>query len=495
MARWTRRLGPVVERPVRRRVRLHGRPHGGDLGPIPPRSPFYHGTFGRMFRNLPPLEKRDSDLAKLASTMDEPKDGEHDPKLDNPRIPAAYTYLGQFVDHDITFDPTSDLQRRNDPDRLENFRTPRFDLDSLYGRGPEDVPYLYDKGGSGKFLVGPGANKKEQDLPRNAENIALIGDPRNDENTIVSQLQLALILFHNHLIGDKGEPAFLETQRTVQWHYQWIVVHDFLKRVVDEKMVDEILEKGRRPGEPLLRFYEYEEAPFIPVEFSGAAYRFGHSMIRRAYHLNDPLDHVRRRMDKGNIPLFVPKATGKERDIKDLRGRKRLPGCWTIQWDRFLDITRGKPPQFSRRIDTKLAPALKHVPDVADPGLAFRSLKRGVALGLPSGQSVARAMGHKPIPSEDRKGEDPLWYYVLREAEVQHQGRRLGEVGGRIVAEVLIGLMAGDPQSYLRVEPSWTPTLPSRVKGSFELADLLRIADVPLTAGDLPFTAKNCEGE
>ena len=313
MARWTRRLGPVVERPVRRRVRLHGRPHGGNLGPIPPRSPFYHGTFGRMFRNLPPLETSDRDLVRLASTMDEPKAGEHDPRLDNPDIPAAYTYFGQFVDHDITFDTTSDLQRRNDPDRLENFRTPRFDLDSLYGRGPDEVPYLYDKDRSGKLLVGRGVNKakKERDLPRNDEDIALIGDPRNDENTMVSQLQLALIGFHNAVIGNKGAEAFLEAQRTVQWHYQWIVVHDFLKRVADARMVDEILERGRKPGEPLLRFYEYEKAPFIPVEFSGAAYRFGHSMIRRAYHLNVVLDHVRRGMDDGNIPLFVPNATEK----------------------------------------------------------------------------------------------------------------------------------------------------------------------------------------
>jgi hypothetical protein len=269
----------------------------------------------------------------------------------------------------------------------------------------------------------------------------------------------------------------------VQWHYQWVVIHDFAKRVVGAALVDEILEDGEAPGRPHLRWYGFQETPFIPVEFSAAAYRFGHSMVRRTYHLNDHLDRLRERMDRGKIPLFVPKLPKKNPELADLRGRKALPQFWTIQWDRFLPITQDRPPQTSRRIDTRLGPALKTLPSPPGGNLALRNLQRGLAFGLPSGQSVARAMALDPLP-----GEHPLWYYILREAADCEDGRHLGPVGGRIVAEVLIGLLAGDPQSYLSVEPAWRPTLPSTLgPGEFSLADLLRVAGVPLTAGDLPF--------
>ena len=146
----------------------------------------------------------DDFLQDLASGMHQP-DGELD---DNEAIPAGYTYFGQFVDHDITFDPVSSLQRINDPDALENFRTPRFDLDSVYGSGPGDEPFQYDRDSIDgvKLLVGKGRDvntgetTSEDDLPRNAQGIALIGDPRNDENIIVSQLQLAFIKLHNKFV-------------------------------------------------------------------------------------------------------------------------------------------------------------------------------------------------------------------------------------------------------------------------------------------------------
>lgn len=494
MARWPRHLGPIQGRAPERRLRVLGRPHGSHSGPIPPRSRFYRGTFGRLFRNLPPFEASEAQLREIARSMYEPKGAEHDPTLDNPKIPAGYTYLGQFIDHDITFDPTSDLQRRNDPDQVENFRTPSFDLDSIYGRGPEEAPYLYDRGEHNKLLVGRKRDEsaRELDLLRNPDELAIIGDPRNDENTIVSQLQLAFIMFHNAVVGRLGsEVRFAEAQQVTRWHYQWIVIHDFLERVAGSAIVKEILEGGQRPGRPLLHFYKYRDAPFVPVEFSVAAYRFGHSMIRRAYHLNDVLDHARRTMDRGNIPIFVPRPPKKLAAVADLRGRKSLPSCWTIQWDRFVDLTPGKPPQPSRKIDTKLAPPLRDIPGVRDPAeLALRSLMRGIAFDLPSGQSVARAMGTRPIDGDTM----PLWYYILREAEVQQQGLRLGAVGGRIVAEVLIGLLAADPQSYLAMDPLWKPTLPSRAgKGKFLLADLLEFAGVPLAAGDLPFNVDDCE--
>src|SRR5450432_1903707 len=167
------------------------------------------GRFGRMFRTLAPADHSPDDLQKLATLMVDPSTAAQTPETNNPPddeentgnthhkgISSGYTYLGQFIDHDITFDPASSLQKQNDPNSLEDFRTPRFDLDSLYGRGPDDQPYLYADGRSfilGPTLSGAAANPNAKDLPRsqpagNAQR-AIIGDPRNDENVIISQLQ------------------------------------------------------------------------------------------------------------------------------------------------------------------------------------------------------------------------------------------------------------------------------------------------------------------
>lgn len=147
-----------------------------------PRSVSYDGRFGRMFRDLPGLRAEEEDLLELADTMIEPElkgkalNDSEDPSApsNNKSLPAGYTYLGQFIDHDLTFDPTSQLQRDNDPEGLQNFRTPRFDLDSIYGRGPKDSSFLYD--GNGRFALAA-INKVEEDLPRNEFGRAIIGDP------------------------------------------------------------------------------------------------------------------------------------------------------------------------------------------------------------------------------------------------------------------------------------------------------------------------------
>jgi hypothetical protein len=156
---------------------------------------------------------------------------------DNPNMTAGFTFLGQFLDHDMTFDSTSSLERQTDPESIENFRTPFLELDNVYGSGRAASPYLYDKTTGGiKFLIEKlGGEGSKDDLPRNSQNIALIGDPRNDENTIISQMQLAFLKFHNHVVDyviDSGikdpNDAFTEAQELVRWHYQWIIVHEFL---------------------------------------------------------------------------------------------------------------------------------------------------------------------------------------------------------------------------------------------------------------------------
>lgn len=472
---------------------------------VVPRSPFFRGPFGRLFRELPPWippgandGDRERALADLAGRMLETPAEAADGGRDNPGVPAAYTYFGQFVDHDITFDPTSSLTKLNDPDRLVNFRTPRFDLDNLYGEGPDDEPFLYDRTRPGHFLLGKGPNDREKDLPRNEQGTALVGDPRNDENIIVSQLQLAFLRFHNAVMdrvvadGLAGREAFHRAQQLVRWHYQWVVLHDFLPRICGPDMVRAVLGERKRTevsvahadGSPHafdLRFYKPKEVPYMPVEFSAAAYRIGHSMVRETYDLNGV---VRGR------PVFLPPSQNPG-PLDDLRGFRPLPGFWTLDWRRFVDLPGGPAAQLTRRIDTKLAHALGKIP--AGPGvenpLALLNLRRGWRLELPSGQAVARAMGATPIPNAELglppefAHEAPLWYYILKEAEVVTDGRHLGPVGGRIVAEVFVGLAKGDPNSYFNQDPTWTPAtatskgpLMAPLGSSFELRDLLRFA-------------------
>jgi hypothetical protein len=511
---------------------------------LTPSSPTTTGRFGRMFRRLPVYEHRPATLVALGNTMiqqlengklDEPLDEPDDPdenrgKLDGKlRLPAGYTYFGQFVDHDITFDPVSTLDRQNDPDALTDFRTPALDLDSLYGAGPANQPYLYDADRV-KLLLDPTGN----DLQRNVNGRALIGDPRNDENLIVSQLQVAFIRFHNAAVDflEEHEPAlvkdrdrlFKRAQQTVRWHYQWVVVNDFLPRLVGGDVVRDILrfKDFRSPTgthttmRPRLLFYKWRAQPFMPVEFSVAAYRYGHSMARPSYLINDSIVEPVVRDFASRIPLF---SDSDRKTLQNLNGFGPLPAGGRVQWKYFLDGVKdpkgardGFLPQPSYKIDTKLGHPLgdlpanvasaralfDHIPLEAMRSLPVRNLLRARALGLPAGQDVARAMGITPIADrvllenldfagdltglgtdeqavrEDLAGRAPLWFYVLREAEVEAKSEHLGPVGGRIVAEVLIGLLAGDPLSYLGVDPSWRPFLGPTPR-QFTLTDLINL--------------------
>jgi hypothetical protein len=462
--------------------------------------------FGRMFPDLPACEVGDQALKALFGWLRQ-GDG---PFIDDSRIPAGFTYLAQLVDHDITFDPTSRLGQRNDPNELPNLRTPRLNLECVYGTGPVGDPFLYDWDSSTspgvKLLIGHTEGTEDlaaDDLPRNQQGRALVGDPRNDENLIIAQLHLLLIRFHNAVVDElrDREPLSVaelarESHRIVTWHYQWIVTHDFLSRLVGGTTAKSVLATGVSGAAHRVfrKHYRWHEDPFIPVEFSGAAYRFGHSMVRKDYGINDLVGRA--------VPIFP--TVGQE---NNLTGFRPLPRALEIDWSRFFELgDENDPlrPQHSLRIDTAVVPALCHVPlvvvpDVADPdlenrcGLPWLDLRRGAALGVPSGQDVAGAMGLAPlteaqlrleaIDDEDARAAlmnaTPLWYYILCEAattELGDSGRHLGPVGGRIVAEVLVGLVEGDPGSYLAQAPGWTPELPRVAEHDFTMADLVRFA-------------------
>lgn len=476
---------------------------------VPPRglmstrkSPSFDGQFGRMFRTLPMAkfgatdDENVTNLARLGKAMsadfDPPKDGKDE---EESGIPALYTYLGQFIDHDITFDPASDLQKQNDPDALVDFRTPAFDLDNVYGRGASDQPYMYDGGNA--FLLGDplrGGDAGARDLPRNNADPrrALIGDPRNDENTIVSQFQGLFLRFHNRTLVENPALEMTEVQKLVRYHYQYVVLNDFLPRIVHSGVLGE-LKTGGRYDSRKLEFFHWKHDPFMPVEFSVAAYRLGHSMIRPGYRLNDT----------ALLPIFpVPSQQLRE----GLTGFRAMNPAWGIDWGRFIDVDiraydgnadeQKKRLQFAYRLDTSLVNPLGNLPAAvaSNPSsLAQRNLERGWRLGLPSGQSVARAMHINPLSDRDiiiGKALDepetpikrivevspvfasncPLWTYILAEAahhredvkipvkeNVSIKTPRLGPVGGRIVAEVFLGLLFGDRHSLLTADPDWHP--------------------------------------
>ncbi len=486
---------------------------GGDT--VPNSTYYNQGKFGRLFPNLQPFAAdtptmRDAlmEIGKRGGIMD-PNDDLSDPiglitnpakslnNPDNPDLTAGFTFLGQFIDHDLTFDPTSSLERQQDPEAVANYRTPALELDNLYGSGPTASPHLYDRTANGiKFLVeeipGSAAATRDgtvkYDLPRNSQLTALIGDPRNDENLIVSQLHLAFLKFHNAVVDYitmeipdlTVSEIFAEAQRLVRWHYQWIVLNEFVPKTCGQSAVTNVLQKGRK-------FYRWTNEPYIPVEFSVSAYRFGHSQVRPSYRANFG--------PSGGSPFFAllfkeDPVFSASPDPDDLRGGKRAARRF-IDWQTFFTFGDGNSRQ-NKRIDTKLSSVLFDLLDIpmGEPqSLAQRNLRRHLALRVPSGQAVAKAMGVHPVPSSEFAdlqpyGLDtrtPLWFYVLREAERLEQGKRLGPVGGRIVTEVLIGMLQGDHTSYLCQDPEWKPSLPAASIGTFTMVDLLKFAGVVTT--------------
>ncbi|WP_338663399.1 heme peroxidase family protein [Pararoseomonas sp. SCSIO 73927] len=474
---------------------------------VPPRS-VYHGSgrFGRLFPDLAPFASPSEELRKNLLKLGA-KDGPMDPKDPlippadalasapgnadntlNPMMTVGFTFLGQFLDHDITFDPTSSFERQQDPESVSNFRTPCFELDSAYGAGIGASPHLYDKGNKARFLIeklGPAPDAKD-DLPRNSQGAAIIGDPRNDENVILSQMHLAFLKFHNAVEADirprfpgTGE-RFAEAQRRVRWHYQWIILNQYLPATVGDDLVEDILENGRR-------YYNWREEPFIPAEFSVAAYRFGHSQIRPGYKPNPDLQAAIFDARFGQV------VDGQV--VTDLRGGLREPNRF-VNWNIFFDFGDGSVKR-NKLIDTTISTPLFTLPFDA-PGnptaeeppatLAGRNLLRHLTFSLPCGQDVARAMGEEPLAKGDfapavqalkMAERTPLWFYILQEAKTREAGKRLGPVGGRIVAEVFIGLLQGDRKSYLRQHPKWRPEYASH--GVFEMQELLHMAGMPGT--------------
>jgi hypothetical protein len=416
-------------------------------------APLSGGRYRLLFEDLPPLTVEEGALHALGRP-----DGPCDlggAEREDSSVAAVWPFFGQFLAHDITAD-RSPVTSRADRTALRNARAPRANLESLYGAGPVGMPYLYRADDPAKLLMGDG------DVPRNQEGIALIGDPRNDVHLFTGQMTVAFIGLHNRLVdrlredGVVEDAVFAEARRATMWHYQHVILREFLPGLVGVELTADLLTRG-------LHVYRVDDEPFVPFEFADAAYRYGHAQIRDAYQINRSF---------GPCPVFP-----------DLMGFGPVAAEHAVDWSLLVDVAGEPPAQRSKPIDTRLPSALIALPTRVSgsaPGtdyasLATRDLQRGQAVGLASGEAVASQLG-VPALNAEQVGlgwpETPLWFYVLKEAEVLHGGEQLGPVGGRIVGEVLVGMIDADPESFRAVDPSWTPTLPAR-SGAFGLADIL----------------------
>lgn len=450
--------------------------------------------YGQMFPSLTAATWDDSALSALSTAMMAPKEtnptpeGQRDAE-DNIDIPAGYTYFGQFVDHDLTLDDRpNDLTTPTPISTLKNLRTPQLDLDSVYGSGPSVSTTLYESDGMhlkvGSALTGS-SDTGAVDLPRNATTgQAIIGDPRNDENRIVASIHALFLRLHNQTVDRiraenprlANSEVFARARSRVVAAYQTIIVRDFLPTIAGSRVTDDVVRDTGRGWKTNLRFYNACQQ--MPVEFSVAAYRFGHSMVRALYRINDSVDR---------LPVF----SGTYVPGSDLSGFAPAPSNFALNWDLFLPGGRdgARRAQPSYKIDGSLTYSLSLLPlpatGTGPANLAKRNVLRSRQLGLPSGQAVARAMGVTPLrddqilvgkasgdPTEAQPitqvsssfaGNAPLWTYVLAEATAnaytvregkivgnQRAPYRLGPVGGRVVVETIVGLLQSDPNSILR---------------------------------------------
>ncbi len=429
-----------------------------------------------------PLDANDPVDAGAAALIATPSINPRNP--DNPAIPAGYTYLGQFLDHDITLDAESRLGRPVPVRRSMNLRSARLDLDSVYGGGPGASPDLYDD--TGRFVVA--SSGTAEDHLRDNDGTAVIPDARNDENVIVSGIHAAVVAFHNAVMdqveagGLNDAAAFTEARRLVCWHWQWIVANEYVPLICGAETAADIRINGRR--------VYTDDRPRIPVEFQTSTFRFGHSQVRPAYRVNDTGDGG----GAFTALIFDPETFGDD-DPDDLTGGHRAPRRF-VGWQNFFDLGAGTPLP-SKAINPRISSTLFRLPAIAlasDRGgdlgprsLATRNLLRHLTWEIPTGQTVARSMGEDVLAVGDLAEFDgldsdtPLWIYVLREAEVIESGAHLGPVGGRLTAEVLLGVIEMDPASWMQAEPGWSPTLPAEQAGDFRFADLLRFAGLAET--------------
>lgn len=450
------------------------------------------GNFGKLFPKLDACVVSKSQAEKLGgkgSLMDDALDNSQDSCL-----PAGYTFFAQFIDHDITLETGSSLnddpKKQDEIEAIANLRTPTLDLDCIYGLGPEASPYLYvGPTAPGRLLTGNQHNPN--DLPRSENGTALIGDPRNDENIFVSQMQLLFIRLHNKIydmvLGKYSiSERFEEAQKLTRYHYQYLVVHDFLARICDPDVFKYALGLVKKGHYPVL---DEHKASTMPVEFSVAAYRFGHTTVRSTYTANSQFTEV---------DLFDERF-----GTLGFNALPAMPPELAVDWRFLLPVDECVTPVMTKAFDLKFPSELICMPDPIvgrkasdlERSLAARNLLRGSVMSLPSGQDVAKTLKNLgyPVPTTFSKlklnevipDEDdcinfidktPLFYYLMREAEIFGKGQRMGPAGSAIILEVILGSLLRCEDSFLS-EKGFKPMDCISGDNHFELADVVRFVE------------------
>ncbi len=469
--------------------------------------------FGYMFPKpkvqSPPAS--DASLIALGDAMlNGPDLGEH------PTLPAGYAFLAQFIAHDISFDTSAGRDISPvalDARKIVQGREVSLELESIYGKGLlSDNEQLYEadhfrlRVGFTQGIASDENREYKNDLPRYPRGHAnhrqaIIGDFRNDDNLGLAQTHVAFLRFHNSVVarlikdGIREDKLFAKARKKVVQHYQWMILHDFLPKIIEQTALEQVIKNAsKRQAEKV------QKQAFVPVEFSVAAFRLGHSMLRATYDWNRNFQSSSRGGTQAANFADLFRFTGLR---GNLFGADHLPSDWIIDWTRFFDFTGfngiASNPKFnwSKKIDTSVDPVLKEVRSflrhITEPG--FRSLPildlvRGSRLGLLSGQEVARELKlvslslsevvqqpHRDALLSEFQEKTPLWYYILKEAQVFHGGRYLGPVGSHIVAETIVALIKMSRFSILE-KPDWKPDLGQIERHQFGMADLLVMANV-----------------
>ena len=452
----------------------------------------------------PSIRHNDKDLDALAEFMAIKRDTLKPEILS--KTAAGYTYLGQFIVHDISLDSQSQTLPWESPIAPSvNLRNPSFDLETLYGINAGNTSAFLNQN-SAELKLGETSSDIAsairdtffQDLPRDENGMAMTLDGRNDENLLVAQTHVAFIKFHNAIVsettGTDVSDVYKKARRRAIRHYQYIILNDFLPKIVKKSVLADVIDNVNQFYKPVA------DDLFIPLEFSVAAFRMGHSMVRNSYHLNS-----RQSPRLSSLHIFTGRGgfTGQT---------NKLPSDWLIDWNSFYNLTGWQNPpdwrnppdnfNFASKINTEISSGLGKAHIFEPPSVDFKrgnsipalDLYRTRFFNLPSGQMLA-----KEIVGEERQIGDsqkianllpedfngvqlknvfkdniPLWFYLLGEAQINEDGENLGEVGSRIVAETFVELLRKSEFSILD-----EPLLPNseeflgKPDGTFEMAEML----------------------
>jgi hypothetical protein len=464
--------------------------------------PFRESAANRYCRLFAPsrlpadVDRYCEDLTALGSIMidDGSRVSDERPEI---LVDCGYTYFGQFLAHDLTKDASSvDAAWRKEPHELENLQTPKLDLAALYGDGPEISPELYEDDGARLKIGSTNHGGKRFDICVGAQGERILADDRGAENLILRQMTAVFARLHNFAVEQFRDtishPAklFARARLQTQWQFQWLVVKDYLPTLLNLEVYQKVFVEGGAT----IRWNNFS----IPIEFSAAAMRFGHAMVRPNYLFSFGND------------MLLPNVFGRTPD------RGALADELEINWGFFFQGAGPAGSVTTRPIDTRLSQPLHTLPgnligvhEVACPHLriaknpaqlAVRTLLRGAGLRLATGQTVARVFGEQVLTerelSQNADGQDseqgqilreasllqgtPLWYYVLKESELLENGNRVGPVGSRVIAETIHAALLYDPCSYLNqpdpenFPPIWD--LPDGRARIYGFSELFRLA-------------------